>query len=140
MFQTGGYWDLRVQCNLEPLFNVVAEAVIQNCIMFVEAEEAGTKGFGRVVHRMATFFYSYNGLLAYMRPEWLQGEFGDLTEVFDRVGLHMNVRKTSGIVCQTYCAAGRHYEEDYARRRTGRGWYIRPTYNRGYSARNVRQN
>ena len=67
----------------------------------VSGEEAEPDGFGRASGHMVTFFYVDNRFLDYTREERLQQEFNMLTNLFDRVGLIMNVRKTVSVVCQT---------------------------------------
>ena len=47
----------------------------------------------------AALFYADDGMVAYTDPGWLQLVFDMLTGLFDRVGLHTNVRKTMGMVC-----------------------------------------
>ena len=54
-------------------------------------------------------------------PEWLQLKFNMLTGLFDRVGLQTNVRKTVGMVCRKFWAAGVRVDEAYTRRMTGKG-------------------
>ena len=39
-------------------------------------------------------------------PGWLQSEFVMLTGLFDLVGLRKNIRKTMGMVCKPFRAAG----------------------------------
>ena len=59
----------------------------------------------------ATFFYAVDGMVASTYPGWLQSSFDILTELFDRVGLRKNVRKTVGMVCMPCQAAGVREDE-----------------------------
>ena len=45
-------------------------------------------------------------MLASTDPRWLQLTFDTLTGIFNRVGLQINVRKTVGMVCRLFRAAG----------------------------------
>ena len=82
-------------------------------------EERGESGQeGR--HQNA-FFYADNGMVASADPQWLQAAFSTLVGLFDRVGLRTNVRKTVGMVCRPYQAAGTQSEAAYERRMTGVG-------------------
>ena len=84
-------------------------------------EEAEPDGFGRAAGRMVTFFYADNRLLEYTREERLHQEFNMLTNLFDCVGLRMNVRKTVSVVCQPCQSVGGHPYEAYKRRIIGMG-------------------
>ena len=44
--------------------------------------------------------------IALSDPRWLQGDFGTLVGLFDRVGLKMNVGKIFGMVCRLCQAEG----------------------------------
>ena len=55
--------------------------------MIVSMKEVEGNSIVRDLHRMATISYVNNGLLSYMRPEWLQGVLDVLQELFDWVGL-----------------------------------------------------
>ena len=63
-------------------------------------------------------------MVASSDPRWLQGAFNTLVGLFDRVGLRKNVRKTVGMVCHPYQAAGNLSTAAYGQRVTGVG----PTY------------
>ena len=66
----------------------------------------------------AALFYANNGVVASTDPGWLQLEFDFMMGLFDRVGLHTNVRKTVGMVFRTFQAAGVRAEKAYTRRMT----------------------
>ena len=51
------------------------------------AEESGHGGFGGVMHSMGKKFYVNDGLLTSTLPEWLQGVFNILMDIFGRVRL-----------------------------------------------------
>ena len=69
----------------------------------------------------AALFYANNGVVASTDPGWLQSEFDFMMELFDRVGLHTNVRKTVGVVFRNCQVAGVRAEKYYTRRMTGEG-------------------
>ena len=48
----------------------------------------------------AQFFYTDNGMVASTGPGWIKTAFDTLMGIFNRVGMHTNVRKTVGVVCQ----------------------------------------
>ena len=67
----------------------------------------------------AEFFYTDDKMLASTDPGWLYTTFD--TMIFGRVGLQINVRKTVGVVCHQFRAAGVWAEEAYIRSMTGKG-------------------
>ena len=70
----------------------------------------------------AAFFYAENGMVVLSEPAWIQGAFTALVDIFDRVGLMINVGKTVSMVCHPCPAgAGNRTEEAYGRRITGEG-------------------
>ena len=69
----------------------------------------------------AELFYADGKMVASTDPGWIQLEFYTLTGIFDRVGLRTNVRKTVGMVCRPFRAAGVQVDEAYIRRMTGEG-------------------
>ena len=55
-------------------------------------------------------------------PQWLQGAFSSLVDIFDRVGLLTNVDKTVSMACQPCRAgSGNKTTDGYRRRVTGEG-------------------
>ena len=60
-------------------------------------------------------------MVASSDPGWIQGAFNTLVDLFDRVGLRTNVRKTAGMVCHPFQAAGNLTTEAYGRSITGMG-------------------
>ena len=69
----------------------------------------------------SAFFYSNDGVVVYTYLGWLQLAFDKLTGIFDRVGLRTNVRKTVGMVCQTFREYGIRADKAYTWRMTGEG-------------------
>ena len=63
-------------------------------------------------------------MVALSDPRWLQGTFNTLVDLFDRVGLRTNVRKTASMVCHSCQAMGNQSEAAYGRRLSVEG----PTY------------
>ena len=76
--------------------------------------------WGREVQIRSTFFYADDGLITSTHPKWIQGEFGTLTYLFDRVELQTNVGKTSRICYQPFYTVGTQLEATYKRRMTGK--------------------
>ena len=62
---------------------------------------------------VGSVFYAEDGLLASMRETRLQTVFDTLTQLFDHVGLHINVASTVIMDCQPYCALGGHSVDSY---------------------------
>ena len=58
-------------------------------------------------------------MVASLDPAWIQGAFNALLGLFDRVILQKNVRKTVGMVCHPFQAAGNKTQTAYRRRLTG---------------------
>ena len=73
------------------------------------------------VQDLAEYFYADYGLVASPRPERLQKSFGILTDLFDRVGLRKNVRKTARMSCRPCHTPGSMSEASYERQMTGVG-------------------
>ena len=46
------------------------------------------------------FFYANDGMIASTYLGWLQLAFDMMTELFERLGIPTNVRKTVGMVCR----------------------------------------
>ena len=69
-----------------------------------------------MVGELAAYFYTENILVASDQPERIQKPFGVLTGLFNRVGLRMNMRKTSSIACHPCHVTGLMYLEAYGRR------------------------
>ena len=67
------------------LCNVVVDTVVWHWILLVKEEEAVTELWGVVILSIALLFYAYYGLIASMRPEWLQGLFDYLTGILYQV-------------------------------------------------------
>ena len=63
-------------------------------------------------------------MVALSDPRWLRGIFNTLGGLFDKVGLQTNVRKTVGMVCRPFQAAGNQFDVSYGRHIMGEG----PTY------------
>ena len=73
-------------------------------------ERSGRRKEGR---HQNSLFYADDGMVTSSEPRWLQGIFGTLSGIFDRVGLKTNVRKTFGMVCCLFQAAGTKSEAAY---------------------------
>ena len=62
-----------------------------------------------------------DGLIVSTYLECLQGAFGALTELFDRVGLRKNIGKMVGKIYQLCCSVGEHLYATHKFRMTGKG-------------------
>ena len=73
-------------------------------VMVEGAEDRG----GRVQEgrHQNSLFYTNDGMVALLDPQWLQVDFSTLVGLFDRVGLQTIVRKTVVMVCHPCQAAG----------------------------------
>ena len=69
----------------------------------------------------AELFYADDVKVASTNPGWIQTAFNTLMGIFDWVGLQTNTRKTVGMVCRPYQAAGLWVDKSYTRRMTGKG-------------------
>ena len=77
--------------------------------------EAGTGGLGLTTIDLVAYFYANNGILASTQLERIQMAFGVLNDLLNLVGLHINMKKTVGMVCQPCHAPGGMSEEAYTR-------------------------
>ena len=82
-------------------------------------EESGLDGFGWVVHWLTVFFHSAVSLLFLSSKSQFQLDLDVLTGLFDRVGLHTNVKKPVRMACQPCHIVGGHSEVAYMRWMTG---------------------
>ena len=103
------------------IFNVVVDTVVQHWVAGVISDAEAREDLEQEGQHQAVLFYSDNGMVASSDPLWLQGAFNTLVGLFDRVGLRENVRKTVGMVCHPWQAAGNLSMEAYGRRFTGVG-------------------
>ena len=88
------------------IFNVVADAVVGHWVsVMVEVTEEWGK-CGKEGRHQNALFYADNGMVALLEPLCIQGEFSTLVDLFDRVRLQTNARKTVGMVCRPCQAAG----------------------------------
>ena len=69
------------------IFNVVVDVVLQHWASLVEENAGGQGGRGWEVRHHGAFLYTDDGLVASADPDWLQGAFGTLTKMFNRVRL-----------------------------------------------------
>ena len=72
-------------------------------------------------------FYADYGILALMQATRLQPSFDTLKELFERVGLCINLAKTVSMTCHPYCTLGVYSAEAYVVRiiREGKNYYNR---------------
>ena len=83
-----GYWGItQVDTSSPTIFNIVVYSIIRNWVTVVVVVEAGSGGFGSVLHSIASFSHSKNCLLASTQPGCLRGAFNILTGLFNWAGL-----------------------------------------------------
>ena len=106
------------------IFNMVVGALVRHwvTVMVEGSEERGD--CGQEIRRQAALFYAENGMVVSLDPRCLQVAFNTLGDLFDRVSLQTNFRKTVGMVCCPCQAAGNQSEAAYRRHIMGAG----PTY------------
>ena len=68
-------------------------------VTVVAPTKDGREGLGMSIQDLAAYFYAENDLVTLTQLERLQRVFDVLNEIFDRVGLRANTRKTVGMVC-----------------------------------------
>ena len=117
-----GFWGVAQGGPLSPIiFNVVVDALFQNCAAVVEDRVGGKEGHGREVRNQIILFYADEGMLAPTDLECLQGAFDALVGLFDQVGLRMNIGMIVGMLCRPCQAAGTQSELEYERQMTEEG-------------------
>ena len=75
--------------------------------------------FGRVMQILMVLFYADGALLLSKRYERLQQYFDALMDLFDRVGIHINIQITVRIICQTCQFPWGHSSEAYDQHNIG---------------------
>ena len=83
------------------IFNVVVDAVVRQWLHLATQESERRGERGRERRHQAALFYADDGMIASTDPLWLQWAFTILVELFDRVGLKTNQRKTVSMACRT---------------------------------------
>ena len=103
------------------IFNVVVDAMVNNwgTVVIAGAEEWGERG--KEGWHQAALFYADDGMVASYDSCWIQVAFNTLVDLFDRVGLRNNFRKTVGMVCHPCQAAVTQSDVAYGRHMTGKG-------------------
>ena len=76
------------------IFNAVVGVLIRHWVMMMVLTEAGLEGVREKIQKLVAFFYADDGPVVFPRPERLQMEFNVLTDLFDQVGIHTNMRNT----------------------------------------------
>ena len=98
------------------ILNMVFDTVLRHWVTVVVLEETGPDGFSQAVQNMAEIFYAAENLLVSTRAEQMKRLFDTLMDLFDRVGLSIDVstvwlytpRLTCTVVgfvthCQQFC-------------------------------------
>ena len=79
-------------------FNVMADDIVWEWLCQVLGDEVACSGIGAEICRFLAVLYADNGLIQSSNPALLQSLFDILVELFERVGLHTNTKKTVTMV------------------------------------------
>ena len=88
------------------IFNILVDSVIRHWVMVAAPAEAGMEGLSTSMQELAAYFYADERLVAFPRLERLQRSFDVLTDLFNRIGLQMNVRNTISMACRPCHTSG----------------------------------
>ena len=94
------------------IFNVVVYVLVWYWVTVMMESSEEWNGRGQEGRHHNALFYADDGMVASPDPRWIQGDFGTLVGLFDRVGMNNNVGKKFIMVC---CPSA------YVRRMTGSG-------------------
>ncbi len=83
------------------LFNILVDAVVRECIDRLNGEWGDIKGVHWAVDAFVAIFYADDALVASRHPALLQMALDVLAELFGRVGLLMNTKKTQTTPCMS---------------------------------------
>ena len=104
------------------IFNVVMNVVVRYWVHGVVKKAEARGETGREGSHQAASLYADDGMVALLKPSWIQGAFNSLVVLFDRVGRQTNVGKTVCMVCHPCQAtAGNITQTAYRRRLMGEG-------------------
>ena len=81
------------------IFNLMVDAVVREWLRIELGEEASRSGIGYELRSLLAAFYADDGLLASRDPVLLQRAMKSLVELFERVGLITNTKKTEAMTC-----------------------------------------
>ena len=117
-----GYYDSELQGfrgvtqgnPLSPtIFNMVVYMVVRHWFKVMVEVAGGQVGCGQEGRHQNSLLYADDGTISSSDPGWLQGELSTLLGLFDRLGMKTNIRKTFGMVCCPFQAAGTQLEAEY---------------------------
>jgi hypothetical protein len=103
------------------MFNVCVDCVVREWLRQVLGENVAQDGVGDLVRDHCIAFFVDNGLVAARCPEWLQSSFDVLINLFERIGLRTNAKKTKVMTCLPGKIRVAKTEEEYASQQTGLG-------------------
>jgi hypothetical protein len=103
------------------IFNILVDSVIQHWLNLILDNGSEVNSFGHTVWEQLVLFYADDGLLAASNHLWLQMVLSCLCELFERVGLCMNVQKTKTMTCTPGYISGQVTVLAYRSRMVGVG-------------------
>ena len=124
-----GYHGVTQGVPLSPtIFNVLVDTVLWHWVTreastdeAVDPGVSGTEIFGRYAQHLAAYFYADYGIITSTWVARLQRAFDTLTELFDHMGLHINVENMASMDCRSCCALGGNSVEAYCLHMMGLG-------------------
>jgi hypothetical protein len=81
------------------IFNIVVDAIIRHWLNLILDDGSEVIGFCQTVREQLVLFYADDRLLASRNQLWLQMALSCLCELFERVGLRMNMKKMKTMTC-----------------------------------------
>ena len=104
------------------LFNICVDSVVRHWLtLVIDDNGAVVTGLGPTVEDKLALFYADDGLVSSVQHEWLQQALQVLVELFTRIGLQTNTRKTQQMTCFPPTLTTRLSDAGYTRRITGTG-------------------
>ena len=119
------------------IFNLVLDVVIRHWVTVVAPTEAGAEGLREMIQELAAFSYVGDGLVMSPQLERLQRDFNVLTNIFEWVVLHTNMRKTVSMACRPCYTPGGFLESAYTWNVTGSDPCTRSGCGGGYNDRSA---
>ena len=101
------------------IFNIMVDAIVREWFRLMMGDEAAMEGYGEEFRRMLAIFYADDAFVASRLAPFLQEALDTLVDLFERVGLRTNVRKTKTMVCVPGKVRTRWRDSSYRRRYKG---------------------
>ena len=81
------------------IFNVMVDAIVREWMRQVVGDEAASEGLKDAIRILLAIFYADDGYIASRSKQQLQDALEILVDLFERVGLRTNTKKTKGMTC-----------------------------------------